>query len=147
MSETYDHRPLSWISLIGYSAVIFGAIGLEIRPSYNSHEIEITLTRIVSLLWVSGGIVAIPSAIRRHWLEKVGTSTVLGGTIIALTNALLLDVLPSWPPLSRPVLTIAGLFLGCLFFLARLIDIRHDRPRLPADEAIEKADKLRGMTA
>lgn len=139
-------RPLAWMAIASYVAVLFGAIGLELRPPHDAPLAEALSNRLVGLMWVAGALVAIPAAWRDHWLEKVGTSAILGGTLISLAGAVLLDTLPAWPPLSRPVLTVTGLVVATLFFAARLVHLRHERPRIPAEEAIERADRIRGIS-
>lgn len=141
-----QHRPLSTLAIAAYLAVLAGAVGLVVRPPHDAPLVEATLTRLAALLWTAGALVAIPAAWVGHWVERVGTAAVTGGTLIALCDAVLLDALPSWPPLSRPVLTITALVVACLFFAGRLIDLRDERPRLPADDAIERADQIRGLS-
>ena len=140
-------RALAPLAIAAYVLVALGALGLEVRPHPDASAAAVLMSRFTTFLWAAGALIAIPTALRRHWLEKVGTAAVMGGTLIALADAVLLDVLPTLSPLSRPVVTITALSVAAVFFAARLADLRYARPRVSADDEIERADRLRGMTA
>lgn len=144
-SPNLDH-----ISIAAYVFAIWGALGLHIREPFDEFPVESGLTWMASVFLLIGGAAAILARkFDKNWLELIGVNFALGGSCVGFLVVVLLDIVPTWPPLARPVWTILGLAFMVIFFLARSTDLNGRRfkdgtgPRLPTEEAIEKADEIR----
>lgn len=138
---------------VAYLLIAAASVGMFLREPITTSIIDTRMTYLEAIALGIGGVVGIVASFTgRRWLESVASGFAVFGSVIIFVQAVLLDIIPSWPPLERPVLSITATAIMALFFVSNLVYLRGEPyadekgPMLPDTKAIIEANELRGLS-
>ena len=142
------------LSRLAYLLIAAACVGMFLREPISTSIIDTRMTYVEAVALGIGGVVGIVASFTgRKWLESVASGFAVFGSVIIFVQAMLLDIIPSWPPLERPVLSITATAFMALFFVSNLVYLSGEEPyadekgpMLPDTKAIIEANELRGLS-